>query len=69
MGNSLDRCHKLFTTYCTVNVVSLRAVRDARKAGSEKLAAEQKALKGASKSGRESEHSGLSSPNASSKIG
>jgi hypothetical protein len=80
MGNSLDRCHKLFKTYCPVNVVSLRAVREAREAGSAKLAAEakppaspsgaraeQKKAKAASKSGRESERSGHLSPNASSK--
>jgi hypothetical protein len=41
MGNSLARCHALFKTYCPVNVVSLRAVADARTEGAKLLAQEQ----------------------------
>jgi hypothetical protein len=41
MGNSLDRCHELFRTYCPVNVVSLQDVAEARERGSKRLAAAQ----------------------------
>lgn len=41
MGNSLARCELLFKTYCPINVVSLRAVTEAREKGAKKLAAEQ----------------------------
>jgi hypothetical protein len=40
MGNSLDRCHELFRTYCPVNVVSLKDVAAARKRGAKRLAEE-----------------------------
>jgi hypothetical protein len=38
MGNSLDRCHELFRTYCPVNVVSLQDVAEARERGAKRLA-------------------------------
>jgi hypothetical protein len=38
MGNSLDRCHELFRTYCPVNVVSLKDVAEARERGAKRLA-------------------------------
>jgi hypothetical protein len=62
MGNSLARCHALFRTYCPVNVVSLRAVREARAEGAKLLAAEQNALKKPEKS----ERAGQKSPNGNS---
>lgn len=59
MGNSLDRVHELFKTYCPVHVVSLRDVAEARQRGAKRLAKEQKA----DKTDEKSEHSGQKSPN------
>jgi hypothetical protein len=41
MGNTLDRCHELFRTYCPVNVVSLDIVAEARERGAKRLAEAQ----------------------------
>jgi hypothetical protein len=38
MGNTLDKCHELFRTYCPVNVVSLQDVAEARERGAKRLA-------------------------------
>lgn len=45
MGNSLDRVHELFKTYCPVHVVSLQAVAEARERGAKLLALEQTGVK------------------------
>ncbi len=46
LGNSLDRIHDLFKTYCPVNVLSLQDVAEARARGAKRLAAEaQRATK------------------------
>ena len=37
MGNTLATSNKLFTTYCPVNVASLRAVMEARRIGRRKM--------------------------------
>jgi hypothetical protein len=42
MGNSLDKVHELFRTYCPVNVVSLQLVAEARERGAKRLAEAQK---------------------------
>ena len=39
MGNTLDKCHELFRTYCPVNAVSLQIVAEARQRGARRLAA------------------------------
>jgi hypothetical protein len=41
MGNSLDRCHQLFRTYCPANVASLQEVAEARERGAKRLAGVQ----------------------------
>jgi hypothetical protein len=38
LGNSLDRCHALFKTYCPVSLPSLREVQAAREIGAKRLA-------------------------------
>jgi hypothetical protein len=52
LGNSLDRCHALFRTYCPISLPSLKAVAEAREIGSKRLAEGQKGHKMRNASGR-----------------
>jgi hypothetical protein len=52
MGNTLDRCHALFRTYCPVNVVSLQTVAEARERGARRLAEAQTGIEMRNAAGR-----------------
>jgi hypothetical protein len=60
MGNTPEPLPRAVRTYCRVNVMSLRQVKEARTQGAKRLAAEQSEAK----TDQESERSAEPSPNS-----